>query len=71
MAARWISCRARALLARAHCRSLDARLLAGYLGNGGHLESAMIDFALSYADQTERDHASLVHAADQGTVPTV
>jgi uncharacterized protein (DUF2252 family) len=60
-----------ALLARAHCRSLDARLLAGYLGNGAQVDSAMIDFAVSYAGQTERDHGALVQAAVEGRVPTV
>ncbi|HSP37140.1 MAG TPA: DUF2252 domain-containing protein [Frankiaceae bacterium] len=60
-----------ALLARAHCRGLDPRLLSGYLGNGEQLDAAMIEFALGYADQTERDHAALVKAADEGRVPTV
>jgi hypothetical protein len=60
-----------ALLARAHCRSLDPRLLAGYLGNGEQIDEAMIEFALRYADQTEQDHADLVKAADEGRVPTV
>jgi uncharacterized protein (DUF2252 family) len=60
-----------ALLARAHCRSLDPRLLAGYLGNGEQVDTAMIEFAVSYADQTAADHAALVEAADAGRVPTV
>jgi uncharacterized protein (DUF2252 family) len=60
-----------ALLARAHCRSLDPRLLAGYLGTNDRVDAAMIDFALAYADQTARDHAALVEAAEQGRVPTV
>jgi uncharacterized protein (DUF2252 family) len=60
-----------ALLARAHCRSLDPRLLAGYLGTGEQTDEAMIDFALSYADQTQQDHAALVQAADEGRVPTI
>jgi hypothetical protein len=60
-----------ALLARAHCRGLDPRLFAGYLGSGTQLDEAMVDFAAAYADQTERDHAALVQAATEGHVPTV
>jgi uncharacterized protein (DUF2252 family) len=60
-----------ALLARAHCRSLDPRLLAGYLGNSEQLDDAMVAFAFAYADQTAQDHAALVEAAEQGRVPTI
>lgn len=60
-----------ALLARAHCRSLDPRLLAGYLGKGEQVDESMVDFALAYAEQTERDHAALVEAAAEGRVPTI
>lgn len=60
-----------ALLARAHCRTLDPRLLAGYLGRGEQVDEAMADFALAYADRTEQDHEALVQAADAGRVPTV
>ena len=35
------------------------------------VDEAMIDFALSYADQTEKDHAALVEAAERGIVPTI
>jgi uncharacterized protein (DUF2252 family) len=60
-----------ALLARAHCRSLDPRLLSGYLGAGEQLDDAVTEFALGYADQTAADHAALVKAADEGRVPTI
>ena len=51
-----------ALLARAHSRSPDARLLAGYCGSGDTLDHALQRFAVPYADQTEADHAALVSA---------
>jgi uncharacterized protein (DUF2252 family) len=60
-----------ALLARAHCRSLDPRLLSGYLGTTDQVDAAMVEFAVSYADQTAADHAALVVAAEKGTVPTI
>lgn len=51
-----------ALLARAHARSLDPRLLAGYLVDDEDLDEAVGRFAVRYADQTEADHAALVAA---------
>lgn len=49
-------------LARAHSRSGDAVLLAGYLGQSDVFEDAMSEWGVAYADQTERDHAELVKA---------
>jgi uncharacterized protein (DUF2252 family) len=55
-------------LARAHARSGDSATIAGYLGGGDNFGSALAKFALSYADQTERDYALLVEAARSGRV---
>jgi uncharacterized protein (DUF2252 family) len=55
-------------LARAHARSGRAATIAGYLGNGPKFDDAIVDFALAYADQTERDHAALVAAVRAGRV---
>ncbi|GLZ41263.1 DUF2252 domain-containing protein [Actinokineospora sp. NBRC 105648] len=58
-----------ALLARAHTRSVDPRLLAGYCGAGSggeELDTAFGRFAVDYADQTEADHAALVAAVGSG-----
>jgi hypothetical protein len=55
-------------LARAHARSADVRLIAGYLGKGDEFDEAMGDFALAYADQAERDHAALKAAVRKGSV---
>ncbi len=56
-------------LALAHAKSGDAAAIAGYLGRGNAMDAALAVFAASYADQTERDHAALAQAAEQGAVP--
>ncbi|MGZ4617235.1 MAG: DUF2252 domain-containing protein [Frankiaceae bacterium] len=58
-----------ALLARAHSRSLDARLLAGYCGGADALDKALTRFAVAYADQTEKDHSALASAVKNGRLP--
>ncbi|MFD5828104.1 DUF2252 domain-containing protein [Lentzea sp. NPDC060358] len=62
-----------ALLARAHTRSLDPRLLAGYFRNGGgnDLDEAFARYAFDYADQTEADHEELTKLVRAGTLPAV
>ena len=46
-------------LARAHARSGDAALLAGYMGKSDVLDDALANFAMAYAEQTKRDHGRL------------
>lgn len=58
-----------ALLARAHSRSLHPLLLEGYLADDTRLDEAIGDYAVAYADQTERDHAELRRAVDSGELP--
>ncbi|MCX5042968.1 DUF2252 domain-containing protein [Aldersonia sp. NBC_00410] len=55
-----------ALLARAHTRSLDPRLLAGYFEGDEDLDEVIGRYAVRYADQTEADHAALVEAVKSG-----
>ncbi|MGE9765279.1 DUF2252 domain-containing protein [Pseudomonas sp. PDM20] len=55
-------------LARAHAKSGDAASISGYLGKGDAFDKSIGDFALLYADQTERDHDALVKAARSGRV---
>jgi uncharacterized protein (DUF2252 family) len=55
-------------LARAHARSGPAAAIAGYMGAGDHLDQAVANFAVGYADQTERDHALLEAAVKSGRV---
>jgi uncharacterized protein (DUF2252 family) len=52
-------------LARGHARSGDRIAIAAYLGAGDSFDEAMADFAASYADQTEQDHARFAAACDQ------
>ncbi len=53
-------------LARAHARTGDAALMAGYLGKNDVFDSSLAKFATAYADQAERDHASLLKAIRAG-----
>ncbi|MBN4927269.1 DUF2252 domain-containing protein [Hoyosella rhizosphaerae] len=45
-----------ALLARAHARTLDPRILSAYLRKGKHFDKAIAAYANTYADQMERDY---------------
>ena len=49
-------------LARAHARSGDPAVIAGYLGKSEAFDDAMASFAMRYAKQTTQDHAALVAA---------
>jgi uncharacterized protein (DUF2252 family) len=53
-------------LARAHARTGDRFAIAAYLGGSAKFDQAIADFAVSYADQTERDHAALAEAVASG-----
>ncbi|HEY4779329.1 MAG TPA: DUF2252 domain-containing protein [Solirubrobacterales bacterium] len=55
-------------LARAHARSGDRIAIAAYLGGGDAFDRAIAEFSESYADQSERDHAALVAAIDDGRI---
>ncbi|MCK2052839.1 DUF2252 domain-containing protein [Methylobacterium sp. 37f] len=55
-------------LARAHARSGDAVMIAGYLGKGSAFDEAIADFAMAYARQSVEDHALLI--TDFLTTPT-
>ena len=55
-------------LARAHARSGDRIAIASYLGGGEAFDRAIAEFSVAYADQNERDYASLKAAVDSGRV---
>ena len=57
------------LLAKGHARTSGASMIAGYLGRSDNVDVALCRFARAYADQTERDHADLVHAVQRGVLP--
>jgi uncharacterized protein (DUF2252 family) len=56
-------------LARAHARSGDRVQIAAYLGKSDRFDRAVADFAMTYADQNERDHAALYAAVKSGRLP--
>ncbi|GMU00492.1 DUF2252 domain-containing protein [Corallococcus caeni] len=51
-----------ATLARAHARTGDAALIAGYLGTNAHFDEAVAEFACAYADQVESDYGNFIDA---------
>ncbi len=55
-------------LARAHARTGDEAGIYGYIGKNDAFSEAIGDFALAYADQTERDYQLLVEAVKTGRV---
>jgi uncharacterized protein (DUF2252 family) len=55
-------------LARAHARSGDAAAIANYLGTSDKFDRAMSTFAEAYADQNDRDYATLKAAVDSKQV---
>jgi uncharacterized protein (DUF2252 family) len=57
-------------LARAHAKSGKAAEISGYLGSGKNFDSAVSDYAISYADQVEKDYEAFHAAVRAGRFPT-
>jgi len=55
-------------LARAHARAGDAVAISAYIGNGSEFDKAIAEFAMAYADQTERDWRGLLDAIEAGRI---
>ncbi len=55
-------------LSRAHARAGDAVAISAYIGEGSEFDKAIADFAVAYADQTERDRQAFVDAIDAGRI---
>jgi uncharacterized protein (DUF2252 family) len=53
-------------LAQAHARSGDPAIIAGYLGRSTVFEKSIANFAVSYANQTERDYSEFIKAISSG-----
>ncbi len=53
-------------LARAHARSGDAALIAGYMGSSAVFDDAICEFAVEYSDQNQRDYRAFVRAVREG-----
>ncbi len=56
------------VLARAHSRSGDGAMILGYMGTGGAFDTAIAEFAMKYADQTERDWRLFLEAIKSGQI---
>jgi uncharacterized protein (DUF2252 family) len=54
------------VLARAHARSGDPAMIAGYLGDDDEFDRAIADFAEAYAELNRADHARLIEAVEAG-----
>jgi len=59
------------VLARAHARSGDAAMIAGYMGNSSVFDDALGDFAMEYLKQTDGDHRALADAVRDGKIEAV
>jgi len=53
-------------LSHAHARSGEPAKISGYLGKSDKFDEAIADFAIAYADQSERDHETLLQAVRAG-----
>jgi hypothetical protein len=58
-----------ATLGRAHARWGDRIAIGAYLGKGPAFDRAIARFAVTYADQNERDHAAFAAAVESGRLP--
>jgi uncharacterized protein (DUF2252 family) len=54
-------------LARAHARSADPAILAGYMGKSGAFDDALASFAMAYAARTHSDYDRLAKAKGKPT----
>ena len=54
--------------ARAHARSGEPALISGYLGKADTFDQAIAAFAVTYADQVERDYESFTKAVREGKI---
>ncbi len=57
------------VLARAHAKTGDATMIAGYMGKGEVLDNAIVRFAVAYADQTENDYGDFMKGIKSGRLP--
>jgi uncharacterized protein (DUF2252 family) len=55
-------------LARAHARAGDAVALSGYMGDDSEFDKAIAEFAMAYAEQTERDWRAFREAIKVGRI---
>ncbi|KJK15124.1 hypothetical protein UB46_37900 [Burkholderiaceae bacterium 16] len=58
-------------LARAHARSGDAAVIAGYMGSGQSFDDAVGEFATEYASQNRSDYRAFLSAIREGRIPVM
>jgi len=56
-------------LARAHARTGDPAMLAGYMGSGQTFDDAIGEFAVEYAAQNRADYRAFIKAIREGRIP--
>lgn len=59
------------VLARAHARSGDAAMVAGYMGSGDTFDDAITEFATEYSTQNSRDYREFIRAIREGRIQAV
>ncbi|QBY55159.1 DUF2252 domain-containing protein [Cupriavidus oxalaticus] len=57
-------------LARAHARSGDAAMIAGYMGSGQTFDDAICEFATEYSSQNRSDFRAFIAAIREGRIET-
>ena len=57
-------------LARAHSKAGDASMISGYIGTKEKFDDALVQYAILYADQVERDFKSFKTAIQSGRLRT-
>jgi len=55
-------------LARAHARSGDAAMMAGYMGSGQTFDDAVCEFATEYGSQNAADYRAFIKAIRDGRI---
>lgn len=55
-------------LARAHAKAGNAAMIGGYLGKSDKFDQAIASFALTYADQVEKDYNGLLEGIRKGKI---
>ena len=58
-------------LARAHARTGDAAMIAGYIGTARTMDDAIGEFAVDYADQNRADYRAFVKAIREGRLNVI
>jgi uncharacterized protein (DUF2252 family) len=58
-------------LARAHARSGDAAMIAGYMGSSGTFDDVICEFAVEYSDQNLGDYRAFVRAIREGRIKAI